>query len=402
METDKMTDKTEYLMKKYKEMKEEGLTWKIRDLEGPSTAHVTVDGKECIMLASNNYLDLANHPKLREAGKKAIEKYGAGAGSDWSIAGTMDIHEELWDRIAEFKETEAGMTYQTGFAVNAGLVPQLARKGDVLISDALNHGSIIDGIMIAQRMYKADKLIYSHNDMAELEECLKKAEEEGYDKKIVLTDGVFSMDGDVAKMDEIQKLADEYGALTYVDDAHGEGVLGGGHGIAKEFDIEDKIDIQMGTFSKAFGGFGGMLAGTEGLIKYAYNTSRSWLLSAAFPPHVAAINIEALNIVEEEKDRVEKLWDLTEYFKKEMESMGYDTGFSETPIVPAMVGDSKKAQKLAERLFDEDIFALAIVYPMVAKGKARIRNQINAGMEYDDIDKILNAYEKLGKELDLV
>jgi len=397
-----MTDKTEYLMKKYKEMKEEGLTWKIRDLEGPSTAHVTVDGKECIMLASNNYLDLANHPKLREAGKKAIEKYGAGAGSDWSIAGTMDIHEELWDRIAEFKETEAGMTYQTGFAVNAGLVPQLARKGDVLISDALNHGSIIDGIMIAQRMYKADKLIYSHNDMAELEECLKKAEEEGYDKKIVLTDGVFSMDGDVAKMDEIQKLADEYGALTYVDDAHGEGVLGGGHGIAKEFDIEDKIDIQMGTFSKAFGGFGGMLAGTEGLIKYAYNTSRSWLLSAAFPPHVAAINIEALNIVEEEKDRVEKLWDLTEYFKKEMESMGYDTGFSETPIVPAMVGDSKKAQKLAERLFDEDIFALAIVYPMVAKGKARIRNQINAGMEYDDIDKILNAYEKLGKELDLV
>jgi len=397
-----MTDKTEYLMKKYKEMKEEGLTWKIRDLEGPSTAHVTVDGKECIMLASNNYLDLANHPRLREAGKKAIEKYGAGAGSDWSIAGTMDIHEELWDRIAEFKETEAGMTYQTGFAVNAGLVPQLARKGDVLISDALNHGSIIDGIMIAQRMYKADKLIYSHNDMAELEECLKKAEEEGYDKKIVLTDGVFSMDGDVAKMDEIQKLADEYGALTYVDDAHGEGVLGGGHGIAKEFDIEDKIDIQMGTFSKAFGGFGGMLAGTEGLIKYAYNTSRSWLLSAAFPPHVAAINIEALNIVEEEKDRVEKLWDLTEYFKKEMESMGYDTGFSETPIVPAMVGDSKKAQKLAERLFDEDIFALAIVYPMVAKGKARIRNQINAGMEYDDIDKILNAYEKLGKELNLV
>ena len=294
------------------------------------------------------------------------------------------------------------MTYQTGFAVNAGLVPQLAGKGDVLISDELNHGSIIDGIMIAQRMFKADKMIYSHSDMGELEECLKKAEEEGYDKKIVLTDGVFSMDGDVAKMDEIQKLADEYGALTYVDDAHGEGVLGGGHGIAKEFDVEDEIDIQMGTFSKAFGGFGGMLAGTEGLIKYAYNTSRSWLLSAAFPPHVAAINIEALDIVDEEKDRVEKLWDLTEYFKSEMESMGFDTGFSETPIVPAMVGDSKKCQKLADRLYEEGIFGLAIVYPMVAKGKARIRNQINAGLTKDDLNEVLRVYEKLGKELDLI
>ncbi|MBS3817532.1 MAG: aminotransferase class I/II-fold pyridoxal phosphate-dependent enzyme [Candidatus Thermoplasmatota archaeon] len=397
-----MADKTKYLKEKYEDMKEEGLTWTIRNLEGPSQPHVTVDGKECIMLASNNYLDLANHPRLREAGKKAIEDYGAGAGSDWSIAGTMDIHEELWDRIADFKNTGAGMTYQTGFAVNAGLVPQLAGKGDVLISDELNHGSIIDGIMIAQRMFKADKMLYSHSDMGELEECLKKADEEGYDNKIVLTDGVFSMDGDIAKMDEIQELANEYGALTYVDDAHGEGVLGGGHGIAKEFNVEDDIDIQMGTFSKAFGGFGGMLAGTEHLINYAYNTSRSWLLSAAFPPHVAAINIEALDIVEEEGDRVEKLWDLTDYFKKELESIGFDTGFSETPIVPAMIGDSKKCQKLADRLYEEGIFGLAIVYPMVAKGKARIRNQINAGLTKDDLNEVLRVYEKLGKELDLV
>ncbi len=397
-----MAKKTDYLKEKYEDMKEEGLTWTIRNLEGPSQPHVTVDGKECIMLASNNYLDLANHPRLREAGKEAIEKYGAGAGSDWSIAGTMDIHEELWDRIAEFKDTEAGMTYQTGFAVNSGLVPQLVGKGDVLISDELNHGSIIDGIMIAQRMFKADKMIYSHSDMGELEECLKKAEEEGYDNKVVLTDGVFSMDGDVAKMDEIQKLADEYGALTYVDDAHGEGVLGGGHGIAKEFDVEDEVDIQMGTFSKAFGGFGGMLAGTEGLINYAYNTSRSWLLSAAFPPHVAAINIEALDIVEEKNGRVQKLWDLTDYFKKELESIGFDTGFSETPIVPAMVGDSKKCQKLADRLYEEGVFGLAIVYPMVGKGKARIRNQINAGLTKDDLNEVLRIYEKLGKELDLV
>lgn len=393
-----MKEKTEFLEREYHRMKEEGLTWKIRDLYGPSKPHVTVDGKECIMLASNNYLDLANHPKLREAAIEAVKKYGAGAGSDWSIAGTMDIHEELWDKIADFKNTEAGMTYQTGFAVNAGLIPQLVGKEDVLISDELNHGSIIDGV----RLSKADKMIYSHSDMGELEKCLKEAEDKGYRRGIVITDGVFSMDGDVAKMGEIQKLADEYDAMTYVDDAHGEGVLGGGHGIAKEFDIEDKIDFQMGTFSKAFGSFGGMLAGTEYLVKYAYNTSRSWLLSAAFPPHVAAADIAALEIVENEPERVQKLWDLTNYFKKEMESMGFDTGYSETPIVPAMVGDSKKAQKLADRLYEEGIFGLAIVFPMVAKGKARIRNQINAGMTKDDLNTILRIYEKLGKELDLI
>ncbi|MFW6041192.1 MAG: aminotransferase class I/II-fold pyridoxal phosphate-dependent enzyme [Thermoplasmatota archaeon] len=391
-------EKTKYLRKKYEEMKKEGLTWTIRDLEGPSKPHVIVDGKKCIMLASNNYLDLANHPKLRKAAKEAIDKYGAGAGSDWSIAGTMDIHEELWDKIAEFKETEAGMTYQTGFAVNAGLIPQLVEKGDVLISDELNHGSIIDGV----RLSRADKMIYGHSEMRELEDCLKEAEEQGYSRKIIITDGVFSMDGDIAKMDKIQKLAEEYHALTYVDDSHGEGVLGGGHGIAKEFGLEDDIDIQMGTFSKALGSFGGMLAGSEGLIKYAYNTSRTWLLSAAFPPHVAAANIAALDLIDEESERVDKLWKLTDKFKNGIEEMGFDTGFSETPIVPAMVGDSRKAQKLANRLYEEGIFALAIVYPMVPKGKARIRNQINAGMSEEDIDVILRTYKKLGKELKLI
>lgn len=391
-------DPTAFFEKEYKRLVEESLDWKIRALAGPSKPHVTVDGKECVMLASNNYLDFANHPKLRGAAKDAIDKFGAGAGSDWSIAGTMDVHADLWDKIADFKEREAGMTYQTGFAVNQGLVPQLIGKEDVVISDELNHGSMIDGI----RLTKAGRMIFSHSDMGALEDCLREADEQGARRILVITDGVFSMDGDIAKMDEICDLAEEVGALTYVDDAHGEGVLGDGYGIAKEFDLGKRIHIEMGTFSKALGGFGGMLAGGEYLIKYAYNTSRPWLLSAAFPPHVAAVNLAALELIEEENHRVKKLWELRDYFKKEIESLGYDTGNSETPIVPAMVGSSKKCQQLADRLYDEGLFCLAIVYPMVAKGKARIRNQINAGLTKEDLDRALNAYEKAGKDLDII
>ncbi|MEF8848248.1 MAG: aminotransferase class I/II-fold pyridoxal phosphate-dependent enzyme, partial [Candidatus Thermoplasmatota archaeon] len=325
-----MKEKTEFLKKEYKQLKENGETWTIRSLLGPSQPHVNVEGKECIMLASNNYLNLANHPKLKKAASQAIEKYGAGAGSDWSIAGNMDVHLELHDKIAEFKNTEAALTYQTGFAVNAGLIPQLAGKGDILISDELNHGSIIDGV----RLTKADRAIYKHSDMAELEKILKDASKKDYRRAIIITDGVFSMDGDIAKMDEIYKLADEYGAMTYVDDAHGEGVLGDGYGIGKEFDLEKELDFQMGTFSKAFGSFGGLLAGSKYLKKFAFNTSRTWLLSAAFPPHVAAANMAALEIVQNEPERIKKLWDNTKYFKKEIESLGFDTGNSQTPIIP--------------------------------------------------------------------
>ena len=393
-----MKEKTEFLKREYEELEDKGYTWTIRSLLGPTQPHVNVEGKKCIMIASNNYLNLANHPRLREAAVKAIEKYGAGAGSDWSIAGNMDIHLRLHDKIAEFKNTEAAVTYQTGFAVNAGLIPQLAGKGDLLISDELNHGSIIDGI----RLSKAERAIYKHSDMGELEKILKDANKKNYRRAIVITDGVFSMDGDIAKMDEIYKLAQEYGAMTYVDDAHGEGVLGGGYGIGKEFNLEKEIDFQMGTFSKAFGSFGGMLAGSEYLIKFAYNTSRTWLLSAAFPPHVAAANIAALEIVQKEPERVKKLWDNTKYFKKEIENIGFDAGNSQTPIVPVMVGDSKKAQRLASRLYEEGIFALAIVFPMVPRDKARIRNQMNAGMTRDDLDMVLSTYEKLGKELEII
>jgi len=393
-----MREMTEFLGREYKEMEKQGLTWVIKSLNGPSEPHVEVEGKKCLMLASNNYLNLANHPKLKEAAIKAIEKYGAGAGSDWSIAGTMDVHVELYKKIAEFKGTEDAVTFQTGFAANSGLIPQLVGKGDLLISDELNHGSIIDGV----RLSKAERAVYPHSDMGALEKILEDANKKDYRRVIILTDGVFSMDGDIAKLDEIYKLSEEYRAMVYVDDAHGEGVLGDGHGIGRHFDLEKEIHFQIGTFSKAFGSFGGMLAGSSDLIKYAYNKARTWLLSAAFPPHVAAANIAALEVVEEEPERVKKLWDNTKYFKKEIESLGYDTGNTQTPIIPTIVGDSKKAKMLAERLYEEGIFALAIVYPMVARDKARIRNQMNAGMSKEDLDFALNVYEKLGKELKII
>ena len=393
-----MREMTEFLRREYEEMERQGLTWVIKSLNGPSEPRVVVEGKPCLMLASNNYLNLANDPRLKEAAIKAIEKYGAGAGSDWSIAGTMDIHVELYKKIAEFKGTESAIAFQTGFAANSGLIPQIAGKGDLLVSDELNHGSIIDGV----RLSKAERAIYPHSDMAALEKILKEANKKDYRRVIILTDGVFSMDGDIAKLREIHKLAEEYRAMIYVDDAHGEGVLGDGHGIGRHFGLEKEIHFQIGTFSKAFGSFGGMLAGTEDLIKFAYNKARTWLLSAAFPPHIAAANIAALEIVEKEPERVRKLWENTRYFKKEIESMGYDTGLSETPIIPVIIGDSKKTKELAERLYQEGIFALAIVYPMVARDKARIRNQMNAGMTREDLDFALSVYEKVGKELKVI
>jgi glycine C-acetyltransferase len=393
-----MTDsKTAYLCEKVERMEERGETWTLRQLETASKPEPVVEGKNVIMLASNNYLDLANDPRLREAARDAISEFGVGAGSDWSIAGYTELQAELHDAIAAFKGTEAGLSYQTGFAVNAGLLPQILDEGDVFISDELNHGSIIDGI----RLSPADSVVYEHSDMADLEDALRAVHDD-YDRIVVVTDGVFSMDGDVAKLDAIHDLAEEYGAMTYVDDCHGEGVLGEGHGITAEFGLEDEIDFQMGSFSKACGGFGGMLAGDEHVVDFAYNTSRTWLLSAGYPPAVAAANKRALEIIDEETSRVRELWEKRDYFKSELESIGFDTGNSETPIVPAMVGDSNKAKQLASRLFEEGIFAISIVYPMVPRGEARIRNQVNVGLSEDDLDEALRAYEKLGRELDIV
>lgn len=390
---------TAFLKEEYEELVKKNLNWNLRILESASTPHAVVDGKKVIMLCSNNYLNLSNHPKLIQAAVDAAKKFGAGSGSVRAIAGTMKIHMDVEKRLARFKRTESSLIYQTGFAANAGLIPQLVGKGDLIISDELNHGSIIDGV----RLTKADRAVYKHCDMGELEKALIDADKKEYRRILIITDGVFSMDGDISPMDKIVKLAQEYGAMTYVDDAHGEGVIGpDGRGIGAHFGIEGKIDIEMGTFSKAFGVVGGLIAGSQDLVNYAYNKSRTWLLSGSHPPAVAGAQLAAIDVLENEPEHVKKLWDNTKYFKKELESMGFDTGCSETPITPVIVGESAKAKELSDKLIEEGIFALPIVFPMVARDKARIRTMMNAGLTKEDLDVTLEKFEKLGKKLVII
>jgi len=389
---------TAFLKEEYEELVKKSLDWKLHILETGSTPHSMVDGKEVIMLCSNNYLNLSNHPRLIREAIEAAKKFGAGSGSVRPIAGTMKLHMEVERRLAKFKGTESSLIYQTGFAANAGLIPQLAGKGDIIISDELNHGSIIDGV----RLTKTDRAIYKHRDMGELEKVLKDADKK-YNRILIITDGVFSMDGDIAPMDKIVKLGNEYGAMTYVDDAHGEGVIGpDGRGIGAHFGIEGQIDVEMGTFSKAYGVVGGLIAGSQDLVNYAYNKSRTWLLSGSHPPAVAGAQLTAIDVLETEPEHVKNLWNNTKYFKKELNSMGFDTGFSETPITPVIVGESSKAKELSNLLFDEGVFALPIVFPMVARDKARIRTMMNAGLTKKDLDFALEKFEKLGKKLDII
>lgn len=389
---------TLFLKEEYEELVKKSLDWKLRILETGSTPHSVVDGKKVIMLCSNNYLNLSNHPRLVREAIEAAKKFGAGSGSVRAIAGTMKLHMDVEKKLAKFKRTESSLIYQTGFAANAGLIPQLAGKGDIIISDELNHGSIIDGV----RLTKTDRAIYKHRDMGELEKVLKDADKK-YNRILIITDGVFSMDGDIAPMDKIVKLGSEYGAMTYVDDAHGEGVIGpDGRGIGAYFGIEGKIDVEMGTFSKAYGVVGGLIAGSQDLVNFAYNKSRTWLLSGSHPPAVAGAQLAAIDVLETEPEHVKNLWDNTKYFKKELKSMGFDTGFSESPITPVIVGESSKAKELSDLLFEEGVFALPIVFPMVARDKARIRTMMNAGLTNKDLDFALEKFEKLGKKLDII
>ncbi len=389
---------TSFLHEEYEALAAQSLDWKIRVLKGPSAPHSNVAGKDVVMLCSNNYLNLSNHPKLRRAAIQAAREYGAGSGSVRPIAGTMDLHEELERRIAHFKHREAALFYMSGFATNAGLIPQLVGEGDTIITDELNHGSIIDGC----RLTRAQRLIYKHRDMGELERTLQEADKSSR-RILVISDGVFSMDGDIAPVDRIVKAAEPFGAMVYIDDSHGEGVLGeGGRGVANHFHVEDKVHIEMGTFSKALGVVGGYAAGSNDLRLFALNKSRTWLLSASHPPATVASCIAAIDVLETEPKWVDRLWKNTRYFKKELVSLGFDIGHSETPITPAMLGDSAVARAFSDRLFEEGVFALPIVFPMVAKDKARIRNILNAGLTRKDLDFALAAYEKIGKELKVI
>ncbi|MGQ9551243.1 MAG: glycine C-acetyltransferase [Candidatus Bathycorpusculaceae bacterium] len=397
-----MRNPTAFLREEYEELVKNELDWRLRVLQGPSTPWCTVDGKKVLMFCSNNYLGFSNHPRLREAAVKAVQTHGAGSGSVRPIAGNMDLHIELEQRLARFKTAEASLVYQTGFAANAGLIPQLAGKGDLIISDELNHGSIIDGV----RLSHAERAVYKHTDMEDLQRVLDEAEKRSpaYRRILIITDGVFSMDGDIAPLDEIAKLGAEHGAMVYVDDAHGEGVLGeGGRGIVSHFKLgRDKVHVEMGTFSKAFGVVGGHVSGSMNLINFAYNKSRTWLLSGSHPPAVAAACIAAIDVLETEPQHVENLWKNTRYFKKAMKDLGFNIGFSQTPITPIIVGESSLAKKLSARLFEENIFALPIVYPMVARDKARIRTIMNAALTREDLDFAINVFEKIGKELHII
>jgi glycine C-acetyltransferase len=388
------------MREEYEKLVEQNFDWKIRELQGPSTPKAKVDGKEVIMLCSNNYLNLTNHERLKEAALEAIKTHGVGSGSVRAIAGTMDLHLELERRLAQFKGAEAALTYSAGFTCNEGLIPQLVAKGDAIVSDELNHGSIIDGV----RLTKATRFVYKHNDMDDLERVLEEAEKENPGKILIITDGVFSMDGDIAPLDEIVKKGHKHGAMIYVDDAHGEAVLGdGGRGIVSHFNLtHHDVHFEMGTFSKAFGVMGGHVAGSDDMVKYALNKSRSWLLSASHPPATAAACIAAIDVLETEPEHVRTLWENREYFVKGLKQMGYDTGNSQTPIVPAMTGESSKAVELSNGLMDEGILALPIVFPMVARDKARIRNMLNSGLTKEHLDISLEAYERIGKKLGII
>ncbi len=383
---------------RYLELKDESLLWEPPTLEGANQAHCTMDGKPTIMLSANNYLNLTTHPKVVEAMVDATRKYGAGSGSVRAIAGTMDIHLEAEKKVAEFKEVEASLIYSAGYTANVGLIPSLVKgKDDVIISDALNHGSIIDGV----RLTKAQRGVFPHNDMGALEDILRSHSDA--DRKLIIVDGVFSMDGDVCPLDELTPIAEEHNAMVFVDDCHGEGVLGReGRGIVDHFGLQGRVDFEIGSFSKALGVQGGIVAGKEIVRTHALNHSRSWLLSGSQPPGVAAAQKAAIEVLMEEPEHHAKLWDNTEYFRKELQSLGFDTGVSTTPIIPVMCGESSTAKELSAALMADGVMAGAIVFPMVSRDKARVRTQMSAGLSKDDINTVLGAFEKAGKKIKLI
>jgi glycine C-acetyltransferase len=378
-------------------LKEAGLYTTIRTIDSPMDAWVTIDGRRMLNFCANNYLGLANHPRLREAAKAAIDQFGIGPGAVRTIAGTMSLHVELERRLAEFKKAEACITFQSGFTANLATVPALVGRDDVIFSDELNHASIID----ACRLSRAEVIRYNHADVHDLRR--KVAERQSGGRKLIITDGVFSMDGDIAPLDEIVAVAEEFGCLTMVDDAHGEGVLGkGGRGIVDHFDLHGRVDVEIGTMSKAFGVVGGMVAGRAEIVEWLRQRGRPFLFSSAMTvPDVAAC-IEATVMLQESEDRVQRLWENAALFKEAMQKLGFDTGHTETPIVPVMLGEAPLAQQFSRRLFEEGVFAMAIGFPTVPQGKARIRVMNSAAHSQEDLEVGLAAFEKVGRELGVI
>jgi glycine C-acetyltransferase len=379
-------------------MKREGLYGNIRTLEGPQGATVKIAGKEYLNLCSNNYLGFANDPKIREKTKAMIDKYGVGPGAVRTIAGTMDIHLELENKLAAFKGAEAAIVLQSGFCANLAVIPTLTGEGDLIFSDSLNHASIID----ACRLTKAKVIRYEHSDMNDLRKRLEEnAANPG--KKLLITDGVFSMDGDIARLPEIVKIAEEFGVMIAVDDAHGEGVLGkGGRGIVDHFDLHGKVDIEIGTMSKAFGVMGGMVAGSAILIDFLRQKARTNLFSSALTVPDVAANMAALEMMEASDERVKKVWENGDYLKAGLKAAGFDVGNSETPITPVIIGEAQAAKDFSAKLFENGVFATAIVFPTVPKGTARVRAMVSAAHSKEDLDRGISLFVKVGKEMGVV
>jgi glycine C-acetyltransferase len=390
--------KLDWLNQEIDGLKEQGLYNRIRTIGSAQGAWLTVDGKNVLNFCSNNYLGLANHPKIVEAAKDATKKYGVGPAAVRSIAGTMDLHVQLEQRLAKFKGAEDVISFQSGFTANLGTIAALVGKEDVIFSDRLNHASIIDG----SRLSGAKIIPFEHNDPSALEDAIKDNASH-FRRALIVTDGVFSMDGDIAPLPDLVEVAKKYDILFMVDDAHGEGVLGkGGRGIVDHFSLHGKVDIEVGTMSKAFGVVGGMVAGDKVIIEWLRQRGRPFLFSSAVTAPDAAACLAAVDLLEESTELVDKLWANAKYFKTEMKKLGFDTGVSETPITPVMLGEAPLAQQFSRELFDEGVFAMAIGFPTVAKGKARIRVMISAAHDNDDLGKGLDAFAKVGKKLGVI
>ncbi len=393
-----MADKFDFIREEMARLEEQGLFIHIRVMGSPADAWMIVDGRRVLNFCTNNYLGLANHPKLKEAAKAAIDRWGVGPAAVRTIAGTQELHVELERRLAQFKKVEDALYVQSGFCANQAVIPALVGKGDVIFSDRLNHASIIDGC----RLSGAEIVVYEHCDPEDAERKIREHLPR-YRRGLLVTDGVFSMDGDIAPLDKLYEIAEKYGVLTMVDDAHGEGVLGeGGRGIVDHFGLHGRFDVEIGTLSKAFGVVGGVIAGKKVVVDYIRQKARPFLFSSAVTPADTAACLAAVDLLEESTELVDRLWENTRYFKQGMQDLGFDIGQSQTPIVPVMLGEAKLAKEFSNRLFEEGVFAMGIGYPTVPKGKARIRVMNTAAHTREDLDRGLDAFAKVGRALGVI